>query len=64
MPIWNCTGIWVVGLEGSSPPRRLVGQTLSLTYDLRWLDNGHLVFDRIEEGLPPRGRLWSVAADH
>jgi hypothetical protein len=63
-PIWNCTGIWVVGLGGSSQPRRLTGQTPSLTYDLRWLDNGHLVFDRIEEGFPPRARIWKVAADH
>jgi hypothetical protein len=63
-PIWNCTGIWVVGLGGSSRPRRLTGQTPSLTYDLRWLDNGHLVLDRIEEGFPPRARIWTVAADH
>jgi hypothetical protein len=64
MPIWNCTGIWVVGVEEPSSPRRLVEQTPSLTYDLRWLDNGHLVFDRIEKGFPPRARLWTVAADH
>jgi hypothetical protein len=63
-PIWNCTGIWIVGLEASSQPRRLAGSTPSLTYDLRWLDNEHLVFDRIEEGTPPRARLWTVAADH
>jgi len=64
MSIWNCTGIWVAGLDGSTAPRRLVGQTQSLTYDLRWLDNGHLVFDRIEAGLPPKARIWTVAADH
>ncbi|HKA01318.1 MAG TPA: hypothetical protein VKE70_32615 [Candidatus Solibacter sp.] len=61
--IWNCTGIWVVVLDGASQPRRVVGQTLGLTYDLRWLDNEHLVFDRVEEGLPPRARLWTVAAN-
>jgi hypothetical protein len=64
IPIWSCTGIWVVGTDGSRRPQRLVGPTMSLTYDLRWLDNGHLVFDRIEEGQPPRARLWTVAAGH
>lgn len=61
--IWNCTGIWVVGLDPPSQPRRLTGPTPSETYDLRWLDNGLLVFDRIEEGIPPRARLWTVAVD-
>lgn len=62
MPVWNCTGIWLVGLEKTAQPRRLVGETSSLTYDLRWLDNEHLVFDRIEEGIPPRARIWIVDA--
>lgn len=60
LPIWNCTGIWVVGLEASNQPQRLVGQTSDLTLDLRWLDNEHLVFDRIQEELPPKARLWMV----
>ncbi len=63
MPIWNCTGIWVVGLDQSSQPRRLTGPTPSLTYDLRWQDNQHLVFDRVEVGIPPKARLWVVAAE-
>jgi hypothetical protein len=63
-PIWNCTGIWVVALDGASQPRRVVGQTPSLTYDLRWLDNAHLIFDRVEEGFSPRARLWTVATNN
>jgi hypothetical protein len=58
--IWNCTGIWVVGLQAPNQPRRLVGQTSDSTLDLRWLDNEHLVFDRIQEGIPPKARLWIV----
>ena len=63
LPIWNCTGIWVVGLEDSSQPRRLTGQDPTLTYDLRWVDNQHLVFDRVEKGIPPKARLWMVDVD-
>jgi hypothetical protein len=62
-PIWGCTGIWVVGLQGPSQPRRLVGQTSESTFDLRWLDNDHLVFERIAEQAPPKARLWTVAED-
>lgn len=62
-PIWNCTGIWMVGLEEPGRPRRLTGPTPSLTYALRWLDNQHLVFDRVEQGIPPKAQLWTVAAD-
>jgi hypothetical protein len=63
-PIWSCTGIWVLGLQESSQPRRLVGATSDLTYDLRWLDNEHLVFDRVDSGapIPPKARLWVVDA--
>jgi hypothetical protein len=62
--VWNCTGIWMIGLEATSQPRRLTGLTTSSTYDLRWLDNEHLVFDRVEKGIPPKARLWTVAAHH
>jgi hypothetical protein len=61
-PIWNCTGIWVVGLDEPSHPRRLAGQSPASTYDLRWLDNQNLVFDRVEQGIPPKAELWTVAA--
>jgi hypothetical protein len=60
LPIWNCTGIWVVGLQAFSRPLRLVEPTSDLTLDLRWLDNEHLVFDRVQEGIPPKARLWMV----
>jgi hypothetical protein len=62
--IWNCTGIWLVSLEEPTRPRRLTGENQASTYDLRWLDNENLVFDRIEEGIPPKAQLWMVAAEH
>jgi hypothetical protein len=60
---WNCTGIWVVDLAEPGQPRRLTGQSPASTYDLRWLDNQHLVFDRVEEGFPPKAHLWMVASE-
>jgi len=61
-PIWSCSGIWVVGLQATSQPRRLVGPASDLTYDLRWLDNEHLVFDRIDTAtlISPKARIWIV----
>lgn len=61
-PVWSCSGIWVVGLQAPNLPRRLVGPTSDLTYDLRWLDNEHLVFDRSDPvtPIPPKARLWMV----
>jgi hypothetical protein len=63
-PTFSTAGIWIVGVEGESQPRRLTGPGMGSTYDLRWLDNQHLVFDRIEQGRPPKAQLWTVAADH
>jgi Tol biopolymer transport system component len=61
--IWNCGGIWVVGVDEGSHPRRVTGQTPDSTYDLRWLDNEHLVFDRVEMGFGPKAQIWTVAVD-
>jgi WD40-like Beta Propeller Repeat len=52
------SGIWVIGVEESAQPQRIVEQAPGSIYDLRWLDNEHLVFDRIENGSPPRARIW------
>jgi hypothetical protein len=62
-PIFHTTGIWIVDVEGESKPRRLAGPTASVTYDLRWLDNQHLVFDRIDPMALAKAQLWMVAAD-
>jgi hypothetical protein len=62
-PTFHTTGIWIVHVEAVSQPRRLTGPTVSSTYDLRWLDNQHLVFDRSEQLRLPKAQLWMVAAD-
>lgn len=59
-PIWNCTGVWVVGVQTSVEPLRVAGPTLESTLDLRWLDDNHLVYDRVEADYPPKARIWMV----
>jgi hypothetical protein len=62
-PTWNCTGIWLVRLREPSAPKRLTSASPASTIDLHWLDNQHLVFDRVQEGMPPKARIWMVSAD-
>jgi hypothetical protein len=59
-PIWTRIGMLVVGLQPADHAPRLVEQTSDLTLDLSWLDNEHLVFDRVQAGIPPKGRVWMV----
>jgi len=58
LPVWNCSGIWVVGTQASSEPVRVAGPSPESTLGLRWLGNERLVFDRVEEGFPPKARVW------
>jgi hypothetical protein len=59
----KCTGIWLVSVGQPSAPKRLTGASLASTIDLHWLDNQHLVFDRVEHGMPPKARIWMVSAE-
>jgi len=63
LPVWNCTGIYVVDLERPARPRRLTGESQASTYGLRWVDDRHLVFDRVEDGIPRRARLWTIEVE-
>lgn len=56
----SCTGIWWVSLKDSSGPKRLTQPSQDSTYDLRWIDNRHLVFDQVRNGIPPKASLWMV----
>lgn len=58
--VWFCTGIWVVELGKDKPPLRLTQSSPENTLDLRWLDDTHLVFDRVIGFIPPKARLWMV----
>lgn len=58
LQFWGGATVWVVGSSGgeSSPVTRTTDDT---TYDLRWLDNSTLLFDRLSD-LPfySHSRIW------
>jgi hypothetical protein len=63
LKFYGASGIWSVRLTDPGNPRRLTGSSSDTTYNLRWLDNRAIVFDRVaERPIPPTARLWKAAA--
>jgi Tol biopolymer transport system component len=60
LQFWGGSTIWVISSEGGAP-RQVTLPSKDETYDLRWLTNSSLIFDRIGEGLfNPHARIWTV----
>jgi hypothetical protein len=60
LELWGGSTIWVISTEGGAP-RQVTLPSKDETYDLRWLTNSSLIFDRIGEGLfNPHARIWTV----
>ena len=60
LEFWGGSTIWVISTEGGAP-RQVTLPSKDETYDLRWLTNSSLIFDRIGEGLfNPHARIWTV----
>ena len=65
LKFWGATVIWVLPGASMTNPIAVTSKNSDTTYDLRWLDNNSVVFDRLEdEPFPQHARLWkaSVAA--
>jgi Tol biopolymer transport system component len=63
LKFWGGSTIWVISTEGG-PPRQVTLSSKDETYDLRWLTNSSLIFDRIGEGLfNPHARIWTVPVE-
>jgi hypothetical protein len=46
-------------------PRSVTAKNPDEVYDLKWLNNGELVFDRVaDEDLFQHARLWKAAVPH
>jgi len=65
LQFWGGTRIWVVPLNGKPEPRPVTRKSLDGTYDLRWLDDHTLVFDRVADVLFYRQtRIWKAEVPH
>jgi Tol biopolymer transport system component len=61
LQFWGGTRVWVVSLIGKPEPRPVTLKSLDETYDLRWLDDHTLVFDRVADLLfYKQSRIWKA----
>ena len=57
---WGGSTIWVIPTEGGAP-RQVTLTSPDQTFDLRWLTNSSLIFDRIGETMfNQHARIWTV----
>jgi hypothetical protein len=61
LKFWGGTAIWTIAVDGKGEPERVTSANQDTTYDLKWLGNDRLVFDRIaDEIFFAHARLWTV----
>jgi len=58
---WGASTLWIVP-SGGGAPTQITRASEDETYDLRWLTQDSLIFDRISEGLfNGHARIWTVS---
>jgi hypothetical protein len=63
LQFWGGTTIWVVAASAGSTPRAVTEKSADEVYDLKWLNNGTVVFDRIaDEVFYKNARVWKATA--
>jgi Tol biopolymer transport system component len=61
LQFWGGTRIWVVPVSGHPEPRPVTEKASDETYDLRWVDDHVLVFDRVADVLfYKQARIWKA----
>jgi Tol biopolymer transport system component len=61
LQFWGGTQIWIAPLRGEMEPRPVTQKSVDETYDLRWLDDHTLVFDRVADVMFYRqSRIWKA----
>jgi hypothetical protein len=64
LKFWGGTIIWALPLVPNSKSIRVTQENEDATYDLRWLDNSNVVFDRFEdEPFPIHIRIWRASVN-
>ena len=65
LKFWGGTIIWILPLADGGDPYAVTEKNSATTYDLRWLGNGALIFDRlVDEVFPRHASIWKVALQH
>jgi hypothetical protein len=61
LQFWGGTTIWITSSSGRTKPFAITQKSLDEVYDLRWLDEQSLVFDRVAD-VPfyKQARIWKV----
>lgn len=58
---WGASTLWIVP-SGGGAPTQITSASEDETYDLRWLTQDSLIFDRISEGwFNEHARIWTVS---
>jgi len=58
---WGGTTIWVMSTRAGSKPRAASQKSDDATYDLNWLNNDTIVFDRVADEMSyRRARIWKT----
>jgi hypothetical protein len=61
LKFWGGTVIWTVESNGNRQPLQVTTPNKDTTYDLKWLGNHNLIFDRISDTtFYSHARLWSA----
>jgi hypothetical protein len=62
LQFWGGTIIWILPLAPGEKPSAVTQKHSATTYDLRWLGNDTLVFDRFDDEIfPSHTRMWRVS---
>jgi hypothetical protein len=63
LQFWGGTIVWVLPLAAGGRPSAVTEKNSATTYDLRWLGNEALIFDRFDDQvLAPHARIWKASA--
>lgn len=61
LQFWGGTTIWILPLARGGEAHAVTEKNSAATYDLKWLGNGALVFDRfVDEVFPRHASIWKV----
>jgi Tol biopolymer transport system component len=65
LQFWGGTQVWVVSLVDKPEPRPVTQKSVDETYDLRWLDDHTLIFDRVADvAFYKQSRIWKAEIEH